>query len=130
MGGQRADSGQTSVLAENPRASSLDALQDNVYKSKVMQQLKSQLSEAMAEAEWNWLIPHAKRDAVVVVNENLDLVDVGVAIATDNVPTVQRWIQEAMIAKPSSEQLTDWNQNTDKRFQTLIVQPYVLVQES
>ena len=95
-----------------------------------MQQLKSQLSEAMAEAEWNWLIPHAKRDAVVVVNENLDLVDVGVAIATDNVPTVQRWIQEAMIAKPSSEQLTDWNQNTDKRFQTLIVQPYVLVQES
>jgi hypothetical protein len=130
MGGQRADSGQTSVLAENSRASSLDALQDNVYKSKVMQQLKSQLSEAMAEAEWNWLIPHAKRDAVVVVNENLDLVDVGVAIATDNVPTVQRWIQEAMIAKPSSEQLTDWNQNTDKRFQTLIVQPYVLVQES
>ncbi|MEO0827837.1 MAG: DUF2288 domain-containing protein, partial [Cyanobacteria bacterium J06642_9] len=72
---------------------------------------------------------HTKRDAVVVVNPALDLVDVGVAIATDDVIHVQRWIGEALIAKPSPEQLSNWNEQTDKRLNTLIVQPYVLVQD-
>lgn len=74
-------------------------------------------------------MPHAKRDAVVLVNPDLDLVDVGLAISTDNVTAVQRWIQEAMLVKPTSEQLSDWNRDTSKQFTTLIVQPYVLVQE-
>lgn len=74
-------------------------------------------------------MPHAKRDAVVLVNPELDLVEVGLAISTDNVLAVQRWIQEAMLVKPTSEQLSDWNRDTSKQFKTLIVQPYVLVQE-
>lgn len=94
-----------------------------------MSDLRAQLAETVDEAEWEWLIPHAKRDALVVVTPQLDLVDVGVAIALDNVVTVQRWISEELIAKPSQTQLTDWNGDRTKRFNTLIVQPYVLVQE-
>ncbi len=74
-------------------------------------------------------MPHAKRDAVVLVNPALDLIEVGLAISTDNVLAVQRWIQEAMLVKPTNEQLSDWNHDTSKKFNTLIVQPYVLVQE-
>ena len=94
-----------------------------------MQDLKAQLAENLDEAEWEWLIPHVQRDVVVVVAQPLNLLDVGVAIASDNTAVVQNWISEELLAKPSTTQLSDWNGDRNKRFNTLIVQPFVLVQE-
>ena len=94
-----------------------------------MRDLKAELAENLDEAEWGWLIPHVQRDAVVVVASGLDLLDVGVAIASDNVLNVQHWIGEQLIAKPSLAQMAEWNSDRTKRFNSLIVQPYVLVQE-
>jgi hypothetical protein len=94
-----------------------------------MNDLRAELAESLDEAEWDWLEPHAKRDSVIVVSQALNLLDVGEAIANNNVTSVQHWIQEALIEKPSPTQLSDWNQNREKRFNALIVQPYVLVQE-
>lgn len=94
-----------------------------------MPDLRTELLENLDEAEWEWLIPHVKRDAVIVVSLGLNLLDVGVAIAGDNIPAVQVWIDEQLLTKPTTEQLSEWNGNPQKRFQTLIVQPYVLVQE-
>ncbi|MBD2209233.1 DUF2288 domain-containing protein [Nostoc linckia FACHB-104] len=94
-----------------------------------MPDIKAELAENLDESEWEWLIPHVKRDAVIVVASGLDLLDVGVAIASDNIPQVQIWIDEQLITKPNTEQLGEWNANPQKRFQTLIVQPYVIIQE-
>ena len=87
------------------------------------------MAESVDEAEWEWLIPHVKRDAVVIVDRQLDLLDVGAAIAGDNVTSVQNWIGEQQIYKPSPEQIAAWNGDQSKRFNALIVQPFVLVQE-
>jgi hypothetical protein len=94
-----------------------------------MSDLREQLKENLDEAEWDWLIPHAQRDVIIIVADGLDLLDVGEAIATDNIPTVQNWIDEQLITKPSPEQLGNWNGDRTKRFNALIVEPYVLVQE-
>jgi hypothetical protein len=96
---------------------------------RLMQDLRAELAAMVDEAEWEWLIPHVQRDAVVMVNSDLDLVDVGVAIANDNVLTVQRWISEQLIYKPTSDQLSALGSDRTRRFNALIVQPYVLVQE-
>jgi hypothetical protein len=93
-----------------------------------MEDLRAELAEMIDEAEWDWLIPHAQRDAVVIVDSTLDLLDVGVAIATDNVLAVQHWISEQQLSKPSAEQLAAWGDDRTRRFNALIVQPYVLVQ--
>ena len=93
------------------------------------QDIRAELTENLDEAEWEWLIPHAQRDAIIVVSNVLDLLDVGIAIASDNTASVEHWIDEALITKPSSGQLGEWNNELTKRFNTLIVQPYVLVQE-
>ena len=93
------------------------------------QDLRMQLQENLDEAEWDWIIPHAKRDAIIVVTPVLDLIEVGVAVASDNTAKVGVWISEALIAKPSAEQMGEWNSDRTKRFETLIVQPYVLIQE-
>ena len=94
------------------------------------QDLKAELTEMVGPAEWRWLSPHADRGAVVLVDDRLDLADVGVAIATDDVATVNRWLAEALITKPSPDQLAIWGQAMGKRFQSLIVQPFVLVQDT
>lgn len=92
-------------------------------------EIRTELAGMIDEVEWKWLIPHAKRNAIVVVIKELDLLDVGVAIANDQVTSVERWIREQLIYKPSPTQLATWNQNSDHQFTALIVQPYVLVQE-
>jgi hypothetical protein len=94
------------------------------------QDLKAELTEMVGPAEWRWLSPHADRGAVVLVDDRLDLAEVGVAIATDDVATVNRWLAEALIAKPTPMQLEEWGQTWGKRFQSLIVQPFVLVQDT
>ncbi len=94
-----------------------------------MSHLRAEIAETLDEAEWEWLIPHVQRDVVVVVAENLDLVDVGVALATDNVSSIQHWISEQLIGKPTFAQLQVWNNDRTKRFKAAIVQPYVLIQE-
>ncbi|MGB3535014.1 MAG: DUF2288 domain-containing protein [Microcoleaceae cyanobacterium] len=94
-----------------------------------MSDLKSQLTENLDEAIWEWLIPHHEKDKVVLVTQQLDLLDVGVAIASDNVASVQQWMSDMWVYKPSEEQVSAWNNNRSKRFNALIVQPFVLVQE-
>lgn len=94
-----------------------------------MQELREQLTEMLDEAELEWLKPHIQRDMVIIVATELDLLDVGVAIASDNTVSIQHWISEQLLVKPSVEILDRWNANPDQKFPALIVQPYVLVKE-
>ncbi|UKO96335.1 DUF2288 domain-containing protein [Nostoc sp. UHCC 0870] len=94
-----------------------------------MPDIRKDLSEILDQAEWEWLIPHVQREAVILVSMDLDLLDVGEAIATDNTSSVQQWIEGQLITKPSVTQVGKWNCDREKRFNTLIIQPYVLVQE-
>ena len=91
--------------------------------------LTAKLSEDLAEIPWTEIKPHAQRDAVIVVNDALNMVEVGVAIASDQVDKVQHWIAEALVQKPSAEQLSLWNDDPSTLFETLIVQPYVLISD-
>lgn len=93
------------------------------------QGLRDELAEMVGPVEWHWLKPHISRDVVVIVDPQLDILDVGVALANDNVQAVQRWIGEQLIVKPTPEQLQTWNNEEPVSFQTLIVQPYVLIQD-
>ncbi|MFM7472239.1 MAG: DUF2288 domain-containing protein [Nodosilinea sp. LVE1205-7] len=92
------------------------------------QDLKTELAEMVGPAEWRWLSPHADRDALLLVDQGLDLVEVGLAIAEDDLTRVSHWLSEALVTRPSPPQLEAWSQEPRKQFQSLIVQPFVLVQ--
>ncbi|XGV86519.1 MAG: DUF2288 domain-containing protein [Limnothrix sp. BL-A-16] len=89
--------------------------------------LRSSLTESIDLAEWDWLKPHIGRDAVIVVTPDLDLAEVGEALASDNTAVVQRWIDEQAIAKPTQAELAEWDRSGNARFQAMIVAPFVLV---
>ena len=94
-----------------------------------MPDLQEKLSKDIADISWQELLPHAKRDAVIVVKPEMDLSEVAVAIAQDNTTPVQNWIANQSIAKPNEAQLSQWNDSHQKQFTALIVQPFVLIKE-
>ena len=93
-----------------------------------MSDIRERLQGDIAKISWQEIIPHAKRDAVVVINQKLDLLDVAEAIALDNTLMVNNWITKNLITKPSMIQLNDWNNSPETKFVTAIVQPFVIIQ--
>jgi hypothetical protein len=94
-----------------------------------MEDLRQRLSETIDEARLDWLKPHIQKDVTILVAAGLDLLDVGVALANDDATSVQRWISEQLLVKPSPEMIASWQDRPDLKFSALIVQPFVLIQE-
>ena len=92
-------------------------------------ELRATLKAALDQAEWPWIAQHLKRDAVILVAPSLELLEAGVCIAGDNAGQVQAWIAESKLSKPTAEQVAAWSADPAKRFHTLVVAPYVLMQE-
>jgi hypothetical protein len=91
--------------------------------------LRKNLEETLDEADWSWFAPHLKRDALILISIELDIVTVGEKIAQDDKAQVTEWIRNGKISKPTPQQIEDWNKSPEKKFLSLIVQPYVLAQE-
>lgn len=82
----------------------------------------------LADVNWRELRIHLQRDAIIIVADELDLIDVGVAVAEDNKNLVEKWIAANQLGKPNEQQLENWEREPDTSFQMLIVQPFILVQ--
>ena len=91
-------------------------------------ELRAHLTNEVHRVDWKPLAPHAKRGGLILVDGALDLVDVAVAVATDDASRVQQWMQSASLTKPTSEQVDVWKEDAEDRFTVVIVQPYVLAQ--
>lgn len=70
-----------------------------------------------------------ERDAVFVVAASLTLVECGVAIATDDVERVKGWIGSGALRKPSRAEREAWPREATRQWMSLVVQPFVLLQE-
>jgi hypothetical protein len=93
-----------------------------------MTELAEQFTRDLAEVAWKDLRIHMQRDAIIIVNDDLDLVAVAIAVAEDDKSKVEKWIAEGRLAKPAAEQVTAWEAELEKPFRVLIVQPYILMQ--
>lgn len=87
------------------------------------------LKRTLDEAEWSWLKPHAERDAVILVAAGLDLLEVARAVAGNDSSKVQRWMEKGQLSKPTLDQMSVWDRAPERRFLSVVVQPFVLIQE-
>jgi hypothetical protein len=95
-----------------------------------MKEIELKLKEELKEANWDMLADHHKKENVIWVSQELDLIDVGVSIAKDNTVAIKKWMDESSIYKPKADQVTTWEKSPyDKTFIFLIIQPYVLIQQ-
>ncbi|WP_437289846.1 DUF2288 family protein [Sorangium sp. So ce406] len=89
--------------------------------------MRERLANTFGEVFWTDLRAHAARDAVILVDADLDLLDVGEAVASNDAAAVQAWIASGKLTKPTAEDLARWPLQIDLRFLSLVVAPYVLV---
>lgn len=89
--------------------------------------MRERLEASLGDVFWSDLRAHAARDAIIVIAPGLDIIDVGVAVATDDSARVKRWIDAAQITKPTAADLALWAADPGAVFESLVVQPFVLV---
>lgn len=91
--------------------------------------MDEQYEKQVFKSPWSDIREHAKRDAIILVSSAIPLAMAAKAIVENNSETVNVWIEQQTIGKPSQEQLDQWGANLNKPFLFFIAQPYVLVQE-
>lgn len=89
--------------------------------------MRAQIAETRGDVFWSDLTAHVARDAVIIADEQLDLVDVGMALATNDTTKVDAWIRSGKLQKPSTEDLSRWSIMTNLTFASVVVQPFVLI---
>ena len=101
---------------------------DSVEDVAVTEELREHLSNEVHRVDWKPLAAHAKRGGLVLVHPSLDLVEVAVAVATDDSARVHEWMTAQQLTKPTEAQIEGWEGDREDRFTAVIVQPYVLAQ--
>lgn len=91
--------------------------------------MDEQYEKQVFKSPWADIKEHAKRDAIIVVDQSIPLAVAAKAVVENNSEMVNVWIAEKTVGKPSQEKLDEWNGNLNKPFLFFIAQPYVLVQE-
>ena len=99
------------------------------HRPKTPKSLRDELKATLDESEWSWLTPHLVRDAIILVSNELDLLEVAEAVARDSKDQVAEWLQAGQLAKPTLTQIEAWTKAPEKKFLTIIVAPYILAQE-
>ena len=94
-----------------------------------MSEMVASFKRDIAEISWRELKIHLKREAIITVASELDLIDVAVAVAEDDSKMVEGLITAEQLGKPTEDQLKDWEEHQTSTFRMLIVQPYILIQE-
>jgi len=89
--------------------------------------MRDRIAESLGDVHFSDLRAHVARDAVIIVDDALDLLDVGVALAENDVSKVDAWIRSGKLTKPSADDLTRWSLDVNLRFRAAIVQPFVLI---
>lgn len=91
-----------------------------------MNELKTHLLDLINIAQWEWLEEHALEGRLIIVGAKLNLVDVGLALAEDDISIVKQWLDDGWLYRPTESQINHWQKAQNLEFETLIIQPFVL----
>lgn len=89
---------------------------------------KEELSQKIDCAPWDLLRAHLERGTLIIISNDLDLADVAYAVATDEKESVERWVMNKLLIKPSAEQIREWDANKQKLFHMVVISPFILIQ--
>lgn len=91
-------------------------------------EIRDRLHLETAVIRWHELQTYFAAGSVYWVSPALNLLDVGVALTTDNGAVVKPWVDASQLMAATDEQAAEWFAK-DATMWGLVVQPFVLVQE-
>jgi hypothetical protein len=74
------------------------------------------------------LVAHLKRDAVIVVDTGISLIDCAVAVALDDKAKVAQWLSAGALRRATDDERAQWPSEPTREWLAVVVQPFVLVQ--
>ncbi|MCO6413804.1 MAG: DUF2288 domain-containing protein [Thiogranum sp.] len=89
---------------------------------------KEQLNLETGRVRWQELEGHFARHVVIQVAGELDLVEVATALANDDKPAVEAWIERGQVQHLAVPVARDWA-GRDPELWAVVVAPWVIVQE-
>ena len=93
------------------------------------QVLRDKLTGELTQVPWAPLAPHNARGHLWLV-QDLNLVEVAMAVATNRLQVVSEWIQTGQMRRPTAPEISHWETTPgEQQFDFLIVQPFVLAME-
>ena len=90
--------------------------------------LRQKLNAETARLPWSALLRFFARGEVISVAAEIDLLDVAVAMAEDDAERVAAWMRAELVMPVSDTAAQRW-QAADAQVWTVVVRPWVLVQE-
>ena len=89
--------------------------------------LKEKLTKEVMTTVWEPLEPHHERGAIYLLDEDLDMVEVGEAMANDSVVQIKRWLEDGLLYPPTKDEIDSFKARAEE-LKMLIIEPYVLIQ--
>ncbi len=86
------------------------------------------LNGQTARLDWTELQTHFARGVVIKVTAELDLVDVAVCVARDDVAKIDQWLDDGEISRATDADAQQWQDNNTE-FWAVVAAPWVLVQQ-
>jgi len=93
-----------------------------------MDDIRKKLQDELDTIDWRALRVQLRRDSMILVAPELDLLEVAWCVAKDRAAEVSGWIADGRLRKPGAEELAAWEREMEKPFRMLVVAPYVLIQ--
>jgi len=90
--------------------------------------IRKKLEGEVGPAGWKVLKPHFLRGAIITVAPDLDIIDVGVRVATDDAAQIEAWMSNGKITKPGHADADVWEKGGTE-VTALVIAPFVLVQQ-
>ena len=76
--------------------------------------------------DWEYLKPHFESGALIYVDVELSITEVGQALADDDKAKIEAWLKSGDLIKPSEPHAKWWSENPQE-FTALVVSPFVLM---
>lgn len=96
---------------------------------EIIMSLKEELHAQKQFASWDMLRVNHEQNALILVDQSLDLIDVAFCVATDDAKSMKKWLDEILITRATKEQIAKWEIKPLQDIgEFIIIQPYVLLQ--
>ncbi len=89
--------------------------------------LEQRLANEAGVIGWSELERHFARGVLLVLDLELDIVSVGVAIVRDETRSVESWSASGKLRRATLEDARQWHERSE-RFRALVIAPWVLAQ--
>ncbi len=89
--------------------------------------LREKLAAEIGTVAWSWLRPHHRRGILFLVDAEIELLEVAVAVAGDRVEMIREWLAAGSLQRPGPETVAVW-ESDGGLFRGVIVKPYVFFQ--